>query len=143
MIRTSILAWVPMVVIAIANGLFREQVFARRLTELRAHQASCGTGVLLFGLYVWLIISTWKPSSAGEAVTMGLIWLALTVAFEFLFGRIVVGHPWSRLLHDYNLRAGRLWILVLVWIAVAPYLVYRLQDHVFGPEAGSWRVPHV
>lgn len=128
MIRISILAWVPMVLVAIANGLFREQVFAKHLNELRAHQASCGTGVLLFGIYVWLIISIWTPESALEAVIMGLIWLVLTVAFEFLFGRLVVGHPWSRLLDDYNLFAGRLWPLVLFWIALAPYLFSRLQN---------------
>jgi hypothetical protein len=29
--------------------------------------------------------------------------------FEFLVGHYVMGHPWSRLLHDYNILAGRLW----------------------------------
>lgn len=129
MIGTSILAWMPMVLIAIANGLFRERVLARRLSELPAHQASCATGVLLFGLYVWLVISIWRPESSGEAIATGLIWLVLTIAFEFLFGRLVVGHPWSRLLHDYNLFAGRLWVLVLGWIALAPYLFFQLQNH--------------
>jgi hypothetical protein len=128
LIGASIGAWMPMVLIAITNGLFREQVLARRLCELRAHQTSCATGVLLFGLYVWLVISIWRPECSGEAIATGLIWLALTIAFEFLFGRLVVGHPWSRLLHDYNLFAGRLWILVLCWIALAPYLFVQLQN---------------
>jgi hypothetical protein len=29
------------------------------------------------------------------------------------------------LLADYNLLAGRLWPLVLVWVAIAPALFYR------------------
>jgi hypothetical protein len=29
-----------------------------------------------------------------------------TVAFELTFGHYVMGHPWSRLLADYNLLAG-------------------------------------
>jgi len=41
-------------------------------------------------------------------ITIGLVWLAMTVAFEFLFGDYVAGHSWDRLLHDYNLFAGRL-----------------------------------
>ena len=60
------------------------------------------------------------------ALAIGGIWLALTVAFEFLFGHYVMGHPWSRLFHDYNLLEGRLWVLVLVWTFIAPYVFYRL-----------------
>jgi hypothetical protein len=66
MIGASILAWMPMVLIAIASGLFREQVLARHLSELRAHQASCATGMLLFGLYGWLTVSIWRPGSSEE-----------------------------------------------------------------------------
>ncbi|MGA7982466.1 MAG: hypothetical protein WCA32_19870, partial [Chromatiaceae bacterium] len=68
-----------------------------------------------------------RPSSAGQAWAVGLAWLALTVAFEFGFGHYVAGHPWASLLADYDLTSGKLWALILVWIAVAPYLFYRLQ----------------
>ena len=33
--------------------------------------------------------------------------------FELGFGHWVAGHPWSRLLADYDLLAGRIWVLVL------------------------------
>jgi hypothetical protein len=122
-----ILAWVPMVLIAIANAFLRENVFAKRLSELQAHQVSTATGVLLFGIYIWVITRIWRPGSPGQAFIIGLIWLGLTVAFEFLFGRYVVGHPWSRLFHDYNLLAGRVWVMVLIWVTLAPYVFYRLQ----------------
>ena len=51
----------------------------------------------------------------------------MTIAFEFLFGRYVVKRSWRALLHDYNLFAGRVWLVVLVWVTIAPYLFYRLQ----------------
>jgi hypothetical protein len=51
----------------------------------------------------------------------------MTVAFEFLFGHYVMGHTWERLLQDYNILAGRIWILFLVFTAAAPYIVYRLK----------------
>jgi hypothetical protein len=63
-----------------------------------------------------------------QSLTIGLIWLALTVAFEFLFGHIVRGFPWSRFLLEYNIFAGRLWAAVLVWVTLAPYVFYRLQN---------------
>ena len=58
--------------------------------------------------------------------TLGVAWTVLTVAFEFLFGHFVMGHPWSRLLHDYNLLAGRVWLLVLLTTLLAPVLLGRL-----------------
>ena len=58
-------------------------------------------------------------------MAIGLIWLGLTVAFEFLFGRFVAGHSWIRLLQDYNILAGRVWSLLLLWVALAPYLFTR------------------
>jgi hypothetical protein len=37
-------------------------------------------------------------------------------------------HPWSRLLHDYNLFEGRLWVLVLLWVTLAPYVFHKLSN---------------
>lgn len=123
-----ILAWFPMVFLAIANGLFREKFLASRLNELQAHQLSTLSMILLFGIYAWILFRTWFPASANQALTIGFIWLALTIIFEFLFGHYVVGHSWSRLLQDYNILEGRLWVLVLIWITIAPYLIYRFRN---------------
>ena len=121
------LAWVPLVIIAIANGALREGVYGRYISELRAHQLSTVLGVLLFGLYIWALIHYMPPASSKQAISIGLIWLGLTVAFEFIFMHYVAGRSWSVLLHDYNILAGRIWVVVLIWVAVAPYVFYRLQ----------------
>ena len=123
-----IIAWVPLIFIAIANGLFRENFLAKHLKELQAHQASTATLVVLFGFYMWMIFRIWKPASSQQSLHIGLLWLGLTVAFEFLFGHFVAGHSWSRLINDYNIFEGRVWVVILVWVAVAPYLFYRLQE---------------
>ena len=98
-----VLAWVPMVFIAIINGAIREGLYGKHLNELRAHQISTVTGVLLFGVYIWVLIRLWRPASTGQAITIGLMWLGMTVAFEFLFGHYVAKRRWRDLLHDYNL----------------------------------------
>ena len=123
-----LLAWVPMIFIAIANGLLREKFLANRLKELHAHQASTASLLVLFGVYMWIVFRIWKPESLQQTIHIGLIWLGLTVAFEFLFGHFVAGHSWNRLFNDYNIIEGRVWILVLIWVAVAPYLIYQLQN---------------
>ncbi len=124
-----LLLWLPMVPIAVLNGALREKWYGKRISELRAHQVSTLIGILLFGLYIWWVVRLWPPQSGREAIVLGLVWLVLTIAFELLFGHYVAGHPWSRLLRDYNLLAGRLWILILIWIALAPYLFFRLQGY--------------
>lgn len=74
----------------------------------------------MFGVYVWFLSLYWRIQSATQAIAIGTMWLTLTVAFEFLFGHYVMKNPWSRLLYDYNILEGRIWILVLIWIAIAP-----------------------
>jgi hypothetical protein len=122
-----VLAWFPMVAIAIANGALRESWYGQHLTEPAAHQISTLTAVVLFGAYIWFVVQFWSPTSKAQAIAIGLLWLVMTIAFEFLFGHFVAGHTWERLLHDYNLLAGRVWPLVLVWVAVAPYLFFRMS----------------
>jgi hypothetical protein len=117
-----------MVFIAIANGAIREGWYSKCLSELQAHQVSTVTGVLLFSVYIWVLVRLWRPASAGQALTIGLIWLSMTIAFEFLFGRYVVKRSWNALRRDYNIFAGRVWLVVLVWVTLAPYLCYQLQQ---------------
>jgi hypothetical protein len=124
MIWRYILAWLPMVAIAIFNGILREKTYGKALSESRAHQLSTITGIALLGTYIWVVISLWGFESFTQAVIVGCLWLALTIAFEFLFGHFVAKHSWTDLLADYNLLAGRLWPLVLVWVAIAPVLFY-------------------
>jgi hypothetical protein len=120
--------WLILAVIAIANGTLREFTYGRYLPELAAHQVSTLTGILLSGGAVWLLSRVWPLGSAQQAWIVGACWLLMTVAFEFGFGHFVAGHSWSRLFADYKLLEGRVWALFLVWIAVLPYLTWRLDN---------------
>ncbi len=124
---TYLAGWFPMLAIAIANGLLRQQWYGRRMAELAAHQVSTVVAIVLFGFYMWLLFR-YRPLESGmQAIGVGFAWVAMTVTFEFLFGHYVAGHDWWRLLHDYDLAAGRLWSLLLLWIACGPCLIHRLQ----------------
>lgn len=120
-----LLAWLPMVAIAIANGVARQSLYGPYLSELAAHQVSTGIGILLFAVYIHWVMRRWPAASTRQAWGIGLSWVGLTVAFEFLFGRFVAGHAWTRLLADYDLTAGRLWPLVLLWLLLAPRVFHR------------------
>ncbi len=128
MLLISVIAWVPMVLIAILNGILREYWFAKNLNELQAHQLSTVTALVLLGIYIGTLMLLWKIDSSQQAIAVGLIWICLTIGFEFLFGHYVMRHPWNRLWSDYNIFAGRIWIAVLLWIGGAPFLFYRLYN---------------
>ena len=55
-----------------------------------------------------------------DAWRIGTLWLALTIAFEFLAGHYLFRVPWHRILADYNILNGRIWILVLIVTLLAP-----------------------
>lgn len=123
-----LIAWFPMILIAIANGAVREEWYGKRIGELKAHQVSTISALVLFGIYIWIVTGIWPPESAEQALRIGLMWLGLTLAFEFLFGHYVAGHSWSRLFGDYNLLAGRLWLMVPIFLTIAPYIFFRFQQ---------------
>ena len=120
-------AWIGLVVLAIINGAIREKGYGARIGELHAHQLSTLIGLALFSVYAWILSGFWRIESARQAFAIGGIWLVLTVAFEFLFGHYVAGHSWGRLLHDYNLLRGRVWILILIWAILAPYVCHLMR----------------
>lgn len=121
-----LLAWLVLLGVAMLNGTLRDFTYGKHMSELSAHQLSTVIGILLFALVIHRYVRRWPPATAREAWYIGLFWLSLTVAFEFLFFHYVGGHPWQVLLANYDMGKGRLWPLLLLWVAVAPYLFFRL-----------------
>jgi hypothetical protein len=132
MILIHTLAWIPMVFIAIANGVARDWGYKRYVTELRAHQISTLIGAVLFTIYTWALGRRWPLESSAQAFTIGAIWVVLTIAFEILFGHFVAKFTWRKLAMDYNLLKGRVWVLILLWLFVLPYAVYRFRSWLSG-----------
>ncbi|AFY69814.1 hypothetical protein Pse7367_1525 [Thalassoporum mexicanum PCC 7367] len=119
-----ILAWLGMAAIAILNGVIREAVYRKFMGELKAHQISTLTGSVAIGIYIWTLMYFLPLQFATQALAIGVIWLLMTIAFEFGFGHYVMQHPWTKLLADYNLRRGRVWPLFLLWLTVAPLVMF-------------------
>lgn len=126
MVARHIFFWFVLMLIAIGNGLLREATFGGWMTELRAHQLSTLTGISFTGLAAWILSRRWPLASPAQAWMVGVAWLLLTLIFEFAFGHYVAGHSWEKLLRDYHLLTGRVWVIFLVWVAIMPYLFYRI-----------------
>jgi len=122
-----LIAWFVMLLVSIANGAIRDFTYGKHLDELTTHQLSTLSSVLLLSIIIWGYLKLYRPSSGKEAVLMGILWMGLTVAFEFLFFHYIGGHSWSELLGNYNIFKGRVWVVVLAWLAIAPYLFFRFS----------------
>ena len=122
-----VLCWFLLAVVAIINGILREATYGKNASDLAAHQVSTATAIVFTGIVVWLFHRAWPLETASQAWTIGLLWFVMTILFEFGFGHFVAGHSFSQLIADYNLFQGRVWMLFLVWLAVMPYVFFKLS----------------
>jgi len=117
--------WLIMAVLAIINGILREGVYGLLLkNELLSHQISSFIAIFLFSAVIYLFLRFTRGTYSGtELFILGVMWLTMTVVFEFGFGHYIAGHSWERLLADYNILRGRLWSFVLLSVLMGPYLI--------------------
>ncbi len=129
MITTYLIAWLGMVALAVANGAIRDFTYKTRVGDLRAHQISTLTLVILFAIYFCVMTYYFPIESESQAWMIGTMWLIMTILFEFGIGYFVSHLPLSKMLHDYNILAGRVWIFILVWTFIGPYIFYTFVQN--------------
>jgi len=122
-----LLFWLLLAVFAVANGAVRGALMAPLMPELCAHQLSTATGAAGVFLITLALIKRLGAKRPAHYWLAGVQWVVMTVAFEFLFGRLAMGHSRERLLHDYNLVEGRVWPLFLAALLVSPRLCAGLR----------------
>ncbi|WP_217902855.1 hypothetical protein [Flavobacterium sp. J49] len=125
MLLKYFLLWLPMIFIAVLNGSARDLWYKKHTGELTGHQVSTVSLIILFGFYITAVLKKYPPNSATQSMQIGLLWLVLTLLFEFGLG-LMRGQSWELLLQDYNVFKGRIWILIPIWVTVAPYLFYKM-----------------
>jgi hypothetical protein len=115
--------WVLILLVAVINGGIREALIIPRTNEAVGHAISTVSLCAAILLLSWLIIGWIRPTTVRAVCRIAAMWVALTLAFEFLAGHYLFGTPWRQLLADYNIFRGRTWVLVLITTAIAPSLM--------------------
>jgi hypothetical protein len=123
----AVAVWVAMAILMMANGALRERLLTPRWGELQAHQLSSLSGSVIVLAVCFLALPRLAATSTALQLQLGLGWLLLTIVFEFGFGHWVAGHSWKRLVADYDLLHGRLWLLVLLSTFAGPWLMGHLH----------------
>ena len=130
MLSRALAMWLLLLILAVLNGAVREALIKPRLGEQGAHIGSTAILCAAIILVACFSISWIEPKDRREALVVGTVWVALTVAFEFLAGHYVFGNSWERLIADYNVFRDRIWILVLLMNLFAPLWAFLQKQPV-------------
>ena len=123
----GIAIWLVIIFIESLHGTARRLFLEPVLGDFRARQVSMFTGSLIIFAITFLFIRWIQATSIRQLLGIGLLWLVLTVGFEILLGRLVLGLPWDRITSDYNLRQGGLMIIGLFILTLSPLLAAKAR----------------
>jgi len=119
--------WFLFMILAIINAIIRNEGYKPLIGDLRAHQLSTFTFIILIFVVTYFVLKFSNLQiSDKEAILLGFLWLIMTITFEFIAGHFIFGNPWEKLIADYNILQGRIWILVLFTILFSPYITNKL-----------------
>lgn len=114
--------------LAILNGAIRDFLYKNKLGELKAHQRSTYSLLVLMILFTYLMQLYFPLNSVNESVFIGICWFLFTEAFEFLFGRYIGKKTWKELFKAYNIKEGQLWVLIPICALIINLVIYILKN---------------
>jgi hypothetical protein len=122
--------WFVLIVAEILHGIARGVFLVPHVGEFRSSQIGVFTGSIIILLIALVFIRWIGATRPVQLLMVGFLWLGLTLAFEVLFGRFVVGASWERLTADYNVLEGGLlpfWMLILLF---SPLIAAKVRGSV-------------
>jgi hypothetical protein len=123
----SIAVWLLIIFAESVHGVLRTLYLAPLLGDFRARQVSVFTASLIIFAIAFATIRWIGTGRRSHLWGIGVLWVLLTVAFEFSLGRFVLELDWERLFSDYNLGQGGLMGLGLAAMCVTPLATAKLR----------------
>lgn len=123
----ALLVWLVIMFAESVHGTLRTLFLAPAVGDFRARQISFFTGMLLIFLITYFFIRWISAGTTKSLMIVGLMWMVLTVMFEFGLGLFILGYEWARMFEDYDITRGGLMAFGLLFMVVAPLLAARLR----------------
>lgn len=119
------LVWLVIVFAESLHGTARRFLLEPYVGEFRASQIAVFTGAAIILAIAWAFVRWLRAGSRSQLLGVGLFWLVLTLGFEFLLGRLILGYSWERIGAEYNLLNGGLMPIGLLVLTVSPLLAAK------------------
>ena len=114
-------AWLAVPLMAVGNGALRDLVYGRKMSDTLAHSLSVLPLLPVILAWAWLLARRSPLAGHPAGLRVGLIWLLLTLMFEFGLGALR-GLELRAMLEQYDITQGHLWPLVPITMGVSPEL---------------------
>ena len=123
----SVAIWFLVIAAEIIHGILRAIALVPLAGEFRSNQIGVFTGSAIILAIAYFTIRWIGARPLKETLLVGSIWLVLTVAFEILLGRLVMGLDWEKIFAGYKLAQGGLMPLGLLFLFFSPMIAAKLR----------------
>ncbi len=122
----GIIVWFVLILAESLNGTIRMLWLVPTLGDLRAHQLSFVMASILMLTIATLFVRWLHASRVSQLLSVGVLWLLLTVVFEMVLGRFILGYSWEQIAADYNVMQGGLMPFGMVWLTLSPLIAAKI-----------------
>jgi hypothetical protein len=127
-VQRAVAVWLLLMAAEVIHGIARTLWLTPLVGDVRARQIAVFSGSLLILLITSLTIRWLRVRTLRALMSIGVLWVVLTLAFEFGLGRLVLGYSWDRLASDYNVCERGLLPIGLLVMAMSPWLATRIRS---------------
>jgi hypothetical protein len=124
LLKTGVRVWLMEILVSGFNFfVLMKLVYEPMWGAQVAHQLGMSTRIMDIFIFAYLLLRYVKKYDTKDLIHVGLLWLGLSLAFEWL-GSLALGRPLNEILVGWNVLAGYMWPFVL--------LTYMLSNLIVG-----------
>ena len=117
--------WLVIMFAAVANGAFRDNIIAPEFGAVAALPLSGLLLSLIIFTLSWLSVPLLGRHDTATWLTIGFLWVILTLSFEFSFGYFIAGMSLQGIIQIFDLSSGNLF---LKWCMTRPPVAIPLAE---------------
>jgi hypothetical protein len=123
----GLVVWLVIMFAEALHGTARRVLLEPYVGDFKARQIAVFTGSVIILLVAIAFIHWVRATSVYQLICVGLSWVGLTVGFEILLGRFVLGYSWERIASDYDLLRGGLLPIGLLILMLSPLIAAKVR----------------
>ena len=127
LLNRAFFVWLLMMLAESIHGVLRSILLVPMIGDLPARQIGVAIGSLIIVAIAFMFSNWLKVRSTKGQIRVGFFWVAMTLLFEVLLGRLVLGLSWNRITEDYDLSRGGFMIFGLLLMALSPTIGEKLH----------------